>query len=495
MLTPALPDRLRVGPRIRLSGRPDPRSSRVAGNDRRDRCGSRGSAASGTLSWRSWAISATRCSTSARARTTRTSRSTSAARSSTGAGRARRPDLRVRAPASASRHRRSRASARRRSTTATPRTRASSTTRVNVLCLGARVIGPEVARELVATFARARSQRRAAPRAPPREGGRARARRARRGPRRHHDGGVTMQLGMIGLGRMGANMVRRLMRDGHDVRRLGPGRGRGRSSSPPRARPAPTRAAISSRKLARAARRLADGARRRRRRRARRPDAAPASAATSSSTAATRTTSTTCAASAALAEQGVHYVDCGVSGGVWGLTEGYGLMAGGDDAAIARLTPMLRSARARRRRRAAHARAQRRRRRPRRRAGSTAARPARGHFVKMVHNGIEYGMMAAYAEGLNLLRARQRRQRRARGRRGDDAAARPRALPLRHRHGEGRRGLAARHRRALAGCSTSPPRRSPTTRRSGISRAASRTPARGAGRRSPRSTPARRRRC
>ena len=54
-----------------------------------------------------------------------------------------------------------------------------------------------------------------------------------------------------------------------------------------------------------------------------------------------------------------------------------------------------------------------------------------GHFVKMVHNGIEYGLMAAYAEGLNILRGANAGKRHARGRRRDDAAARPGALPVR----------------------------------------------------------------
>jgi 6-phosphogluconate dehydrogenase len=71
-----------------------------------------------------------------------------------------------------------------------------------------------------------------------------------------------------------------------------------------------------------------------------------------------------------------------------------------------------------------------------------------GHFVKMVHNGIEYGMMAAYAEGLNILKQRRRRQA-APSRRRDGAAARPRGLPVRHRHRRGRRGVAPRQRGRL----------------------------------------------
>ena len=82
-----------------------------------------------------------------------------------------------------------------------------------------------------------------------------------------------------------------------------------------------------------------------------------------------------------------------------------------------------------------------------------------GHFVKMVHNGIEYGIMAAYAEGMNILRQRERRQHRAGARRRDDAAARPRVLPLRHRHGRGLRSLATGQRRRLV--AARPDRRRP----------------------------------
>ena len=85
-----------------------------------------------------------------------------------------------------------------------------------------------------------------------------------------------------------------------------------------------------------------------------------------------------------IALQGIEYVDCGTSGGIWGLTEGFCLMAGGSDDAIGFIEPALR----------------------------TLAPPdgyahvgpsGAGHFVKMVHNGIEYGMMASYGEGFELL--------------------------------------------------------------------------------------------
>jgi 6-phosphogluconate dehydrogenase len=104
-----------------------------------------------------------------------------------------------------------------------------------------------------------------------------------------------------------------------------------------------------------------------------------------------------------LAAKGIHYVDCGTSGGVWGLERGYCLMIGGEPETVRRLDPIFATLAPG--------------------SGSippTAGRSAgagtaergylhcgphgAGHFVKMVHNGIEYGLMAAYAEGLNILR-------------------------------------------------------------------------------------------
>jgi 6-phosphogluconate dehydrogenase len=85
-----------------------------------------------------------------------------------------------------------------------------------------------------------------------------------------------------------------------------------------------------------------------------------------------------------LGARGIHYVDAGVSGGIWGLTEGYCLMIGGDRDAVKRLAPIL----------------------------TTLAPPdgwlhvgpvGSGHYGKMIHNGIEYGLMQAYAEGFELM--------------------------------------------------------------------------------------------
>jgi 6-phosphogluconate dehydrogenase len=107
--------------------------------------------------------------------------------------------------------------------------------------------------------------------------------------------------------------------------------------------------------------------------------------------------------SAELREREIHFVDVGVSGGVWGLKRGYCLMVGGDDEAVERLRPVLEAL-------APGVDA----------AGRTPGRDGdsapeeqgwlhcgssgAGHFVKMVHNGIEYGLMQAYAEGLNVLK-------------------------------------------------------------------------------------------
>jgi 6-phosphogluconate dehydrogenase len=95
--------------------------------------------------------------------------------------------------------------------------------------------------------------------------------------------------------------------------------------------------------------------------------------------------------SAQLAEDGIRFVDCGVSGGVWGLTNGYGLMAGGDAADIDELLPVFDALRPEGPRDEGFV-----------HAGSVGA----GHYAKMVHNGIEYALMQAWAEGFELMAAR-----------------------------------------------------------------------------------------
>jgi 6-phosphogluconate dehydrogenase len=89
---------------------------------------------------------------------------------------------------------------------------------------------------------------------------------------------------------------------------------------------------------------------------------------------------------AAVAQRQVHYVDSGTSGGVWGLAEGYSLMIGGDEAVVERLRPIFETL--------APA--------PDRGWGRVGA-VGSGHYTKMIHNGIEYGLMQAYAEGFSIL--------------------------------------------------------------------------------------------
>ncbi len=91
-----------------------------------------------------------------------------------------------------------------------------------------------------------------------------------------------------------------------------------------------------------------------------------------------------------LAAQGILFADCGTSGGVWGLKNGYSLMIGGEKHAIERIAPALTTLAANDGKGWGH-------------VGPVGA----GHFVKMVHNGIEYGMMQAFAEGFELMKARE----------------------------------------------------------------------------------------
>jgi 6-phosphogluconate dehydrogenase len=104
-----------------------------------------------------------------------------------------------------------------------------------------------------------------------------------------------------------------------------------------------------------------------------------------------------------LSEKGIHYVDVGTSGGVWGLERGYCEMIGGENAVVQRLDPIFKAL--------APGRGDIPRTPGREKAKGTAEEgylhcgpSGAGHFVKMVHNGIEYGLMAAYAEGLNILK-------------------------------------------------------------------------------------------
>ena len=210
-----------------------------------------------------------------------------------------------------------------------------------------------------------------------------------------------MQLGMIGLGRMGANMVRRLMRAGHEcvVFDLDPqaveglaGEGATGAASlqdfvskltAPRAVWLMVPAAVVDRTLEQLV-----------------PLLAPGDTVIDGGNSHYRDDQRR---SGELAPKQLHYVDVGTSGGVWGLERGYSLMVGGDDEAVGRLEPVLAAIAP-----GVEAAA----RTPGRdgdlqpgEAGWLHCGPSgAGHFVKMVHNGIEYGIMAAYAEGLNILR-------------------------------------------------------------------------------------------
>jgi len=210
-----------------------------------------------------------------------------------------------------------------------------------------------------------------------------------------------MQLGMIGLGRMGANMVRRLLKAGHDcvvydrhpdnVKRLA-GEGAAGASSPeefvarleaPRTAWLMVPAAAVDETIRDLAPRfqsgdvIIDGGNSYYVDDIRRQNA--------------------------LRERGIHYVDVGTSGGVWGLERGYCMMIGGDADAVKRLDPIFKAL--------APGRGEVPPTPGREKAGGTAEEgylhcgpSGAGHFVKMVHNGIEYGIMAAYAEGLNILK-------------------------------------------------------------------------------------------
>ncbi|HEY7410774.1 MAG TPA: decarboxylating 6-phosphogluconate dehydrogenase [Vicinamibacteria bacterium] len=209
-----------------------------------------------------------------------------------------------------------------------------------------------------------------------------------------------MQLGMIGLGRMGANMVRRLMRGGH-------------------ACVAYDRSAAAVEALvkegAAGARSLAEfvGKLEKPRALCLMVPAAFVDASIDELLPLLEAGDTVIdggnshyhddiARAKRLAAKGLHYVDMGTSGGVWGLERGYCLMIGGEDEVVKRLDPVFATL--------APGRGEIPRTAGRESLGGTAelgylhcGPSGAGHFVKMVHNGIEYGLMAAYAEGLNIL--------------------------------------------------------------------------------------------
>jgi 6-phosphogluconate dehydrogenase len=212
---------------------------------------------------------------------------------------------------------------------------------------------------------------------------------------------MPMQLGMVGLGRMGANLVRRLMRDGHhcvvydvnaDAVKQLEGEGATGATSledfaakleKPRTAWLMLPAAIVGSTLDRLVPLLEPG------------DAVIDGGNSYYRDDITRATQ--------LASRKIHYIDCGTSGGVWGLERGYCLMIGGETGAVERLGPIFKTlAPGREAAEPTPGRTQRDGTAP---DGYLHCGPnGAGHFVKMVHNGVEYGMMAAIAEGLSIIK-------------------------------------------------------------------------------------------
>jgi 6-phosphogluconate dehydrogenase len=210
-----------------------------------------------------------------------------------------------------------------------------------------------------------------------------------------------MQIGMVGLGRMGGNMVRRLMRSGHEcvvhdrseaaVAALAKEGATGAASpaelvrklDAPRAICLMVPAAVVDGAIDSLAPLLS-------------PDDTLIDGGNSHY-------HDDIARANRLGGAGIHYVDMGTSGGVWGLERGYCLMIGGEAEVVKRLDPVFAAL--------APGRGEIPRTAGREKRGGTAEQGylhcgpiGAGHFVKMVHNGIEYGLMAAYAEGLNILK-------------------------------------------------------------------------------------------
>ncbi len=195
-----------------------------------------------------------------------------------------------------------------------------------------------------------------------------------------------MKIGMIGLGRMGANMAQRLMRGGHGIAGFDPDAKARKAIEEAGAESADSLAALVAKLHAPRTLWLM----------------VPAGKITDDTLAklmpllaagdtvvdgGNSNYKDTLRRAAEFAQRKIAYVDCGTSGGVWGLAEGYSLMIGGDEAAVERLRPVFEVLA------------------PAKDRGWGRVGPAgSGHFVKMIHNGIEYGMMQAYAEGFSILK-------------------------------------------------------------------------------------------
>jgi 6-phosphogluconate dehydrogenase len=195
-----------------------------------------------------------------------------------------------------------------------------------------------------------------------------------------------MELAMIGLGKMGANMAQRLMRGGHRVVGFDPAEAARKGIEEKGGQSAATlEALVGKLKAPRTVWLMV-----------------PAGAVTDSTVAALTPLLSpgdtiidggnsnyrdTQRRAKAVAQRQIHYVDSGTSGGVWGLREGYSLMIGGEEAVVERLRPIFETL--------APA--------PGQGWGRVGA-VGSGHYTKMIHNGIEYGLMQAYAEGFSILK-------------------------------------------------------------------------------------------
>ena len=194
-----------------------------------------------------------------------------------------------------------------------------------------------------------------------------------------------MKLGMIGLGRMGANMAERLLRGGHQVVGFDPNaaartalEGKGATSADALASLVQSLETPRIVWLMVPAGKITDDT----------VDALLALLEPGDTVidGGNSNYKDTLRRAKAYAGKGLAYVDCGTSGGVWGLQEGYSMMIGGDEAVVAALRPIFETLA------------------PAKDAGWGRVGPVgSGHFTKMVHNGIEYGMMQAYAEGFSIL--------------------------------------------------------------------------------------------
>lgn len=198
-----------------------------------------------------------------------------------------------------------------------------------------------------------------------------------------------MELGMIGLGKMGANMTRRLLSDGHRIV--------AHDIAPEAVQDAVDAGAVGASSLEELADQLSP------------PRAVWVMVPSGDPTETTLDALSqvlddgdividggnsnykeTLRRGGTLQSRGLHFVDVGVSGGVWGLEEGYGMMIGGEPEPVERLRPIFESLAPAPDKGWGH-------------MGPVGA----GHFVKMVHNGIEYGVMQAYAEGFALMKAKE----------------------------------------------------------------------------------------